>query len=147
MHWSQVNGKPSKRSGRGVARCPPSNLRYRYRIDGPQAGQLEATLRLDEQGKPLQQERVTFDAWGRPTRVERISYISDKASKQPQKPELVLRARYEAMPQNLAKHRIERGAIRGLMATDAGCASERGDGARAHRRVHIQRTSAAGDED
>ncbi len=79
--------------GPGCGTCPPSNVRYRYRVDGPQAGQLEATLRLDEQGKPLQQERVTFDAWGRPMLVERISYMSDKAAKQPQKPELVLRAR------------------------------------------------------
>lgn len=87
--------------GPGCGTCPSSNVRYRYRIDGPRAGELEATLRLDAQGKPLQQERVAVDAWGRPTRVERISYRSEKTSVRSQKPELFLRAQYEPMPQNL----------------------------------------------
>ena len=80
---------------------PDGTLAGRYRIDGPLASQLEATVRLDAQGKPLQQDRVAFDAWGRPTRGERISSINGKASNQSQKPEVVLRAEYLAMPQNL----------------------------------------------
>jgi YD repeat-containing protein len=87
--------------GPGCATCPPSNVRYRYRTDGPQAGLLEATLQLDAQGKPLQQERVAVDGWGRPTRVERIRYTSGKPPRNLSKAELVLRAEYAPMPQNL----------------------------------------------
>jgi YD repeat-containing protein len=87
--------------GPGCATCPPSNVRYRYRTTGPQAGHLEATLQLDAQAKPMQQERVAIDGWGRPTRVERIRYTSGKPPRDLSKAELVLRAEYAAMPQNL----------------------------------------------
>ncbi|MDQ3446077.1 MAG: DUF6531 domain-containing protein, partial [Pseudomonadota bacterium] len=84
--------------GPGCATCPASNVRYRYRIDGPQAGQLEATLQLDTRGRPVQQQRVAIDAWGRPTRVEIIGYVNGKPNRQAQKPSAVLRAQYEPVP-------------------------------------------------
>ena len=84
--------------GPGCSTCPASNVRYRYRIDGPQAGQLEATLQLDARGQPVQQQRIAVDAWGRPTRVEIIGYVNGKPNRQTQAPAAVLRVQYEPLP-------------------------------------------------
>ncbi|MGZ9076498.1 MAG: hypothetical protein ACXW13_12065, partial [Burkholderiaceae bacterium] len=69
-------------------------MRYRYLTQGVRAGELEATLYLDNNGGPARIERLISDAIGRPIRFELIRYISGKA----QPAQIMFRAEYAPAP-------------------------------------------------
>ncbi|QNA88417.1 RHS repeat protein [Massilia sp. Dwa41.01b] len=72
--------------GEGCAGCAPANTRYGYDA----SGRLSEVTRIDPEGKPVEANRTTFDALGRPLRVQRIAYVNGLA----QAPEALLRYEY-----------------------------------------------------
>lgn len=76
--------------GPGCARCPAPNRRYSYDA----LGRLQDQSLLDNEGHPLETLHKTRDARGRVLSVERIDYAGGKS----QKPQSLLRYRYEGDP-------------------------------------------------
>lgn len=60
--------------GPGCVSCGETNVRYRY----DRLGRLTGRIKLDHNGLPVSGLMTEYDAWGRKTRISRVSYRNGK---------------------------------------------------------------------